>query len=635
MATCAMGICGRITASERAPATIDRTLAALSLGSGSRNRHATGTAARFASCTDEAIVSNNAGGVAAFDGRIDNRNDLRRALGRDDLDRCDNAQVALLCYGKWGNDFCDRIIGDYACAIWDGQARRLVMAADPGGLRPLYYWHGVDELLFASEPRGLWSDPNIPKALDEDQVGAWLCLLPQEPRASFFRDIYRVPPGHRVIWERGAVRLERWWRPENVPELKLAADRNYEDALRSCLEEAVRCRIGSDERVGAGLSGGLDSSAVTATAARLLAAQGRRLTAFTAVPSHPVTDEPGRFVDEWPHAAALAAMYPNIDHVRVANDDVPLLDALELQEAAQDCPTLNPFNATWGSRIGRAARDRRITVMLSALMGNMTISYDGGEWLAAQIRRANIIGAARTMRDLRRHGGRSWLGLFGEVADSILPSAARRALRRAVGTPEPGLSDFSIVDPAFVRSKGLETRVGRIAGNLRNIGRGHSRALRLALLSRSEQRSLTAAGTRRLFGIDPRDPTSDRRLIELCLSIPDNQYLHKGVYRSLIRRAMAGIVPDQILRERRRGLQSADWRFAFDAAVPRLRDELERLRASPLAQQCLDLNRMEALLDRWPGPNERDAASREDYVLAFGRGVAAGRFIRRIEGGNR
>lgn len=117
--------------------------------------------------------------------------------------------------------------------------------------------------------------------------------------------------------------------------LKLASDCDYEEALRSSLQEAVRCRIGGDELVGANLSGGLDSSAVTATAARLLAGQGRRLTAFTAAPAHPTANERNRIVDEWPHAAALVAMYPNIDHVRVSNDDAPLLDALELRESGR------------------------------------------------------------------------------------------------------------------------------------------------------------------------------------------------------------------------------------------------------------------------------------------------------------
>ena len=95
---------------------------------------------------------------------------------------------------------------------------------------------------------------------------------------------------------------------------------------------------------------------------------------------------------------------------------------------------------------------------------------------------------------------------------------------------------------------------------------------------------------------------------------------------------MRGIVPGEILDERRRGLQSADWRPIFDADVPRLAEEVERLQRSPLAARSLDLARMQTLLERWPGPTAE--ADMYDYHVLFCRGLAAGRFIRRLEGAN-
>lgn len=633
-----MSICGISSLIQRVPPTIDRTLLALtrhtvkSASKSHRNWAAPGI--RVGSCDDGLIAANPAGNAAAFDGRIDNCDELRRALGRDDLNRRDNAEIALLCYDKWGDDFCDHIIGDYACILWDGRRQRLVMAVDPGALRPLYYWLGANEILFASEQRGLLADPRVARALDEDQIASWLCLLPRDLQRTFFRGIFRVPPGHRVIWENGAARCERWWHPEHLPILRLRTDRDYEDAVRTALREAVQCRLGHHEKIGAHLSGGLDSTSVAATAARLLADQGRRLAAFTAVPAHPAVDEPHQFGDEWQHAAAVAAMYPNIDHVRVANNDQPLFAAMALRESALDSPVINPANTIWINGIEREARLRGITVMLKSQMGNTTFSYNGDELLAAQLRSCSLFSAARTIRDLRRVGGRSWLGLLGDVADAVFPAAVRRALRRAVGSPERDLFDLTIVAPNFVRAKGLETQIRDLAFNMRNLARGNSRAMRLAMFDRSEQRSQWACATRRLYGIDTRDPMSDRRLTELCLSIPDEQFLHNGVARSLARRTMAGLLPDVILNERRRGLQSSDWRHGFDAALSNFAGEVDRLGASPLSRRCLDLPRMQDLLERWRGPSDPDATSRRAYT-AFSRGIAVGRFIRRIEGGNR
>ena len=178
----------------------------------------------------------------------------------------------------------------------------------------------------------------------------------------------------------------------------------------------------------------------------------------------------------------------------------------------------------------------------------------------------------------------------------------------------------------------MEPQIRDLAFNMRNVCRGNSRAVRLAMLDRSEQRSQWACATRRLYGIDTRDPTSDRRLVELCLSIPDEQFLHNGVARSVARRTMAGLLPDAILNERRRGLQSADWRNGFDAAMSHFAGEVERLGTSALSRRCLDLARMQDFSNAGVAPATQLLAARHTYT-ALGRGIAVGRFIRRIEGG--
>ena len=112
-------------------------------------------------------------------------------------------------------------------------------------------------------------------------------------------------------------------------------------------------------------------------------------------------------------------------------------EAMALRESALDCPIINPANTVWINGIDREACVRGITVMLKRPNGQHDFSYDGGELLAAQLRSCRLFAAARTIRNLRRVGGRSWLGLLGDVADAVFPATARRTLRRAVGTPEP------------------------------------------------------------------------------------------------------------------------------------------------------------------------------------------------------
>ncbi|WP_425104205.1 asparagine synthetase B family protein [Ancylobacter sp.] len=622
-----MGFCGGL---NLAPGTAERCLAALRRSA--RAPSSTVAAECVLAACEDAITAQDSRAILGFDGRLDNRDDLLNRLGL--AAATDTGALLLAAYHRWGRDCFTHLIGDYACAIWDRDARAFCLATDPGALRTLFFWTDRGRLLFATEQRGLFACPDVPREIDRDQMAAWLCMLPREPLRTFFRGINRVPPGHCVRWARGEYALERWWRPEDVPVLHLPRDEDYEEVLRETLDEAVRARIRPGERIGSDLSGGLDSASVTALAARRLAAEGRELTAFTAAPRHPQPARPNRFTDEWPHSAAVASLYPRIEHVRIDNDAEPLLDALYRREAAIDWPVLNTSNTVWIDAIHREARRRRLDVLLVGAMGNMTISYDGGLRLAGRLRDADIAGTWRAIVDLRRGAGRSWLGIAGEAADSLLPQGLSRRLRSLLGRAPTGVFDYSAIHPDFLKQSGLTDRASTLGGRLRNLTPGDSRALRLAVLDRTDHRGHHAMATRRLFGIDVRDPTSDRRVVELCLSIPEEQFARGGVPRSLIRRAMRGLVPDVVLNERRKGLQAADWRVGFQEALPGLRAEMARLRNSPFASECLDLDRMDALLDAWPGSDDRSEEANADYLCAFSRALTAGRFIRRVEGGN-
>jgi len=625
-----MGICGH---AGHSLASVERSLSALHTAAGRRHSRVAAASADFGVCDHSSLAAAH-GRVALFDGRLDNGADLIRELGIAEAGHLPPADLLLLAYEKWGDDFCSHVLGDFACAVWDGRQRRLVLTTDPGALRTLFFWQNKKQILFASEQRGLFAHPDVPREPDRQQIATWLSMLPREPLRTFFRDICRVPPGHRVIWNGSGIRLERWWQPEALPTLRLKSDADYEDAVRETLKEAVRCRILPDDRIGAQLSGGLDSSSVVSLAAEQLGKDNRRLTAFTAAARHRTEQLPGRFADEWPYAALVAERHRNIDHVRIDNDDMPVPEALDWLQSGNDWPLLNSANTVWVTGICKAAHARRLNTMLIASMGNLTVSYTGQELLAERLQHGDLIGAARTMRGMRREGGWSYAGIASQIARAFLPHRTVRSLRYLLGKRDMTLPDFSAIRPEFLRQSGLEERAHALSSDLSNLGSGDGRKLRMTALDRTDHRGHTATGIRRLFGLDVRDPTSDRRLMDLCLSIPEEQFAKDGVPRSLFRRTMRGIVPDPLLDERRKGKQAADWRIGFDAAIPTLRAEVARLRNSALASECLDLDRLEKLLDDWPGPDDHAATPELAYQCAFARAYNVGRFIQRIEGGN-
>jgi asparagine synthase (glutamine-hydrolysing) len=627
------GAC-RVSGEGPAPSEfdLDRSLAAMRLAGG-RVASVWRTGGVFGR-VDGGLIAERDDRLVLFDGRLDNRPDLLAMLPAGEGPAFpSDAELVLRAQARWGDDFPDRLIGDFACAVWDGTARRLMLARDALGAVGLYFWREDETLCFATEPRGLLAQPRIPKAVDEQWIARWLALLPQGDTRTQYRGIERVPPGQVVLHDRDGIRLRRTWRPETLAPLRLARNEDYAAGLRAVLDEAIRCRVGVSGRIGSHLSGGFDSAGVTASAARLLAGSGRRLTAFTAVPTGAFDPDalPDRLGDEGPLAAETARMFPNIDHVLIPNQAMPLFDAVDAAGLAMDGPVLNPSNQVWLNAIGRAAQARGIGTMLTGQAGNMTISYDGLSWLPQLVLQGRWLRLLRELRALHRTGS-PWLRLANQSIGPLLPLAFRDWLLALAGRPPITLGDFSALDAAFAGRVGVGRQAWAMAGDVSRTPLDR-RDVRLAVLARQDP-APHRRGFKRQFGIDLVDPTADRRVVEFCLAVPPEQFLRQGETRSLLRRAMAGILPEAVLGERRRGLQSADWHHGMTAARDEIAMEIARLERSPLGAQCLDLERLRRMVEDWPTGGWHSTGVRASYSLALARGIATGRFIRQVEGGN-
>jgi asparagine synthase (glutamine-hydrolysing) len=138
------------------------------------------------------------------------------------------------------------------------------------------------------------------------------------------------------------------------------------------------------------------------------------------------------------------------------------------------------------------------------------------------------------------------------------------------------------------------------------------------------------------WGIDVRDPTIDRRIVDFCLALPEDQYLRLGTVRWLARRAFADRLPAEMLDRRRirKGKQAPDYHEQLEASREALIAEVDRMAGSAMAARCLDLSRMRRLIENWPKTGWQSEAVTNDYRLALLRGVGTGRFILDVEGGN-
>lgn len=565
--------------------------------------------------------------------RLDNRADLDAALALDRRGRSD-AEMLLLAWERWGENALDRIEGDYAFALWDARDRRLILARDHAGMRPLHYHRGAGFIAFASMPRGLHALPEIPHAPDIERVAERLALLPETGPRSFFEGISRVEAGHLVILTPDRTVSRRYWNPPRPARRKVRTNDAIME-MRALLDRSVKSRLrGAEGHVGAHLSAGLDSAAVTSTAARLMAEAGGRLTAYTAVPRAGYADpEPWRRIgDEGALAGEVAALYANIEHVRAPTDAGTPLDRLDRDFHLFDRPVQNLCNQRWIAQINGLARERGLKILLTGTAGNMSLSYGGVETLAELAASGRWLRLARVVRELSRGDGLSWRQAIEKSLGPWIPEPLWDALHRWRGKPRHDVASYSAIRPARFAALELDRRARERGLDLSYRPYRNGYDVRLMQLIRTDPGNYNK-GMLAGWGVDHRDPLADRRLIEFCLSLPTETFLHGGVPRGLARAVLADRLPPGVLNERRRGMQAVDWHEGMDAAREGFREEVGRLREVPAAAEALDLDRMEQLIEHWPDEwQSREAVER--YRLALVRGVASGHFLRRASGSN-
>ena len=564
--------------------------------------------------------------IMVADIRLDDRADLARALGIAERRAAEMSDTALLAeaWERWGDRTPDRLVGDFALAVWDGARRTLTLARDPLGQKPLFYHEGGGLVAASSMPCGLHALAEVPRRAEIGRAAQFLALIPEAGPDSFFEGVKRVEPGHVVTIDASGASSRRYW-PGAIAPVRFARDEDYAQALRERFDAAVEARLrGCGAVVATHLSGGLDSSSVAATAARMMPAGGR-VAAFTAVPragyDGPVAQ--GRIADEWAAASATAALYPQIVHRAIRSDRDPVA-ALDETLHLYERPFPNLGNAGWWHAANAAARAAGASVLLTGELGNMTISYAGHEALPELLARGDARGFARLARALAQ-GGASPRSLAARALGPFLPQALWALAGRARGTRTPihevaGLrASVDLGDPRF----------GGAGTNLHARPPRRARDARLRGLGWADPGPFNK-GTLGGWGIDVRDPTSDRRVIEYCLAVPAEQFILNGRPRSLARRAFADRLPPEVVGETRLGFQAADWFETMGAARGEIAAELNRIAASPAAAELIDVARLRRLVDDWPTGEWETEPILTAYRSTLLRGLAAGHFLRNV-----
>jgi asparagine synthase (glutamine-hydrolysing) len=482
--------------------------------------------------------------VITADARIDNRRALQRALGISDpsADDMGDGEFILRAYERWGEACVDRLTGDFAFAIWDGRNQQLFCARDHIGVKPFYYHEAAGAVLFASEIKALLTSPLVPYRLNRQRVADHLVGYFDDRTSTFYRDIYRLPAGHTLTLQRAGTRLRAYAALDTGREMRLGSDDEYTEAFAEAFTEAVRCRLRASHPVGCLLSGGLDTSSIVGTARRL-AGPGKNLDTFTAVfPDLPVAEL--RAIDERSFVQALVDQGGLASHYVRGDLLSPLTDAERVLwhlDEAHAAPNLYLHWALYG-----AARDQGVRALLDGIDGDTTVSH-GLERLAMLARTGSVLTLGRELRALSRRHGVGTLDLLRRfVLEPLVPPYLRQRVGRLRGR-EPNCLARTAIRPEFARQMGVVERVEALEQRreqpARTAREAHARAMQSGLIPYALEMADKAAAA---FGVEPRYPFFDRRLMELCLALPVDQKLNGGWTRLVMRRAMAGTLPEKV-----------------------------------------------------------------------------------------
>lgn len=552
-------------------------------------------------------LTDDAGRTIVAAARLDNRRELLGELGMP-ADAGD-AAVILGAYGRWADDCASRLIGDFAFAIWDERRQQLFCGRDHIGVKPIYYHQGSSAFLFASEIKALLTSPLVPYGLNLQRVADHLVGLVDDPGITFHRDVCRLPAGHTLTVSRAGTRLRRYWAPDPVRELARATDAAYAEAFRACFTEAVRCRLDSgDVRLGALLSGGLDSSSIVATACGLRSTSAEKLDTFSAIfPGLPPAHL--RRIDERDYVDAVVAQGGISPHFVRGDLLSPLTDidrALWHLDEGFAAPNLYLH---WG--LYAAVREQGVGVLLDGIDGDTTVSH-GLERLPALARSGRLLTLSGELRGLSRLHG---VGLVHLLKGFVLPPLIAPWTRRLRGLRGDAL-EGSVIRRDFASRTGVVDRleaVRAVQGSYRDPRWAHRAALTSGLVPYALELADKAAGA---FGVEPRYPFFDRRLIELCLAMPPDQKLKGGWTRMVMRRAMGGVLPEEIRwRSTKASLAPNFGRRLLDKDRPLLEEII--VGQPGVIEEYVDVPALRRVYDRFVAR----PASETDALVVYGAAV--------------
>lgn len=477
------------------------------------------------------------GFILTWDGRLDNRHALIADL-RSDLE-ANPTDVAIIAgaFDRWETDCFRRIVGDWAVSIWKPDHHELLFAADYMAIRHIFYYLRKDRIWWSTDLSSLVLVSNDKFHIDDNYISGYFAHAP-DAHLTPYLEIREVPPGQFVRVRNGWALVERFWRfsPKSRIRYKTAAE--YEEHFRYVFRQSVQRRLRSDSPILAELSGGLDSSSIVCMADDILVKEGADMPRLDTLSYYDKTEPSG---DDCIH-------FPKIEQKRGRVGIHLDGSRLGTSPASLECTDFLPVPGAFGfgkkldTQRADAVRGGGYRAILSGIGGD---EFMGGvpnprAQLADLIVQFRLVSLARKLITWSLVKRQPWIQLLWQSAVDVLPSCLGQYFAQEAKI-EPWIQkEFAKRTRLAIRQSDVDEHFGLWLPTRRSYIAG--------VLTMANNLAKLTAPVQALE--EARYPFLDQTLIEYLLSIPADQLLRPGERRSLMRRSLVGIVPQEILSRR-------------------------------------------------------------------------------------
>ncbi|NHC43596.1 lasso peptide isopeptide bond-forming cyclase [Bacillus sp. MM2020_1] len=519
------------------------------------------------------------------DAIIDNRDELFERLQVDKRKRKEitDSELILLSYHKWGEDSPKYLVGDFAFMIWDERKQKLFGARDFSGSRTLYFYNNYESFSFCSTIQPLLTLPIVEKKLNEQWLAQYLAIVGMvdvvDASSTPYKNIEQVPPSYSITVVNRKVTLKQYCILTPGKKLRLKSNEDYIEAFRDIFKQAVSSRVRTYLKVGAQLSGGLDSGSIVSFASNSLKLKAKKLHTFSYIPPQDFEDftPPYLMADETPFIKETVQHVGNIKDYYLTFEGSDSFSEIDGFLEVMEMPYKFFENSFWLKGMFEIAQEEGMGILLNGGRGNLSISWGSAfDYYVTLLRKVKLFYLIKELNSYSKNVGASRLRLVSALAKEAFPFIGVSSRLDSVYTfPTIINSEFAKETRVFDKLKehGMDETGWFSSSNIYEQRKKHFEDV-----FHWNASNTIAAKLSLKYSLWKRDPSNDLRVIRFCLSLPEGQYVQNGLDRALIRNAMEKYLPDKVrLNQNINGVQGADWVHRMAPVWKSFKSELHQM----------------------------------------------------------